>query len=111
VAAALARAVAPRAAAAGLGDALADAVERRLAASMRGGLTIRAPQAHVAALTERFGDLVAVRADPALDGARARLDWDGGGADYDAEGCAAAAVAAVERFFAEETSRRTSDVG
>lgn len=107
---ALARVAAPEAAARGFDAAVADAVERRLAGAAGLRLTVRAAPERVEGLALRLGDRVEVRPDPALAGARARLEWDGGGAECDVEGCLAAARRAIETFFAE-AEEGTRDVG
>lgn len=100
VLAAIARVAAPRAAAAGLADEIVAAVGERLAAAPDARLAVRAPEARFDALRAALGDAAQVRADPALEGARAELDWTGGGAVFDADAALAAALDAIERHFA-----------
>jgi len=107
---ALARVAAPQAAAAGFDAMLAEAVAARLAGAAAPRLTVRAAPERVEGLTLRLGDAVEVRPDPALEGARARLEWAGGGAECDVEGCLAAARAAIETFFGE-AEEEMRDVG
>lgn len=107
---ALARVAAPQAAAAGFDLALADAVEAQLKAAPAQRLTARTAPARAEGLRLRFGDRVSVVADPDLSGAQALLEWDGGGAELDVDGCLAAACAAIARFFGE-TSGEISNVG
>jgi flagellar biosynthesis/type III secretory pathway protein FliH len=111
VVAALVRVAAPQAAAAGLEAAVVAAVDARLAAMPQARLVIRCAADRVEGLALRLGEVAAVRPDPALEGARARLEWEGGGADYDAAGCVAAASAAIDRFFGAADQERTGDVG
>lgn len=101
VLAALARAVAPEAARLGLAAAMEAAVAARLAAAPQARLVARCAPEHLESLALRLGDAVALRADPELSGAQARLEWDGGGAEYDAEGCARAALKAIGDVFGE----------
>ncbi|WP_333833199.1 hypothetical protein [Rubrimonas sp.] len=101
VLAAVAGAVAPEAARRGLAEALERAVAERLASAPQARLVARCAPEHFDGLALRLGDQVELRADPALSGAQARLDWDGGGAAYDAEACARAALRAIDEFFAE----------
>jgi flagellar biosynthesis/type III secretory pathway protein FliH len=108
---ALAAIAAPQAAAAGFAAELAEAVAQRLAAAPQEPLTVRAAEARVAGLRARFGDRVAVEADPAMVGAQARLDWPGGGARYDVEACLDAARAAIARFFGDQDGKERQDVG
>jgi flagellar biosynthesis/type III secretory pathway protein FliH len=108
---ALAALVAPEAAAAGFAAELAAAVAARLDAAPQEPLTVRAAPDRVAGLRARFGERVAIEADPMMVGAQARLQWPGGGADYDVEACLGAARAAIARFFGEPEQRETADVG
>ena len=98
---ALARVAAPQAAAAGFDAMLAEAVAARLAGAAAPHLVVRAAPERVEGLTLRLGEAVAVHPDPSLEGARARLEWEGGGAECDVEGCLAAARAAIGEFFGE----------
>ncbi len=107
---ALTRAVAPELAARGLGEAIGAAVEARLAASPRTALVARCAPERAEGLALRLDDAVEIRADPALSGAKVRLEWSGGGADYDADACARAAIEAVAAFFGE-AEERLEDVG
>jgi flagellar biosynthesis/type III secretory pathway protein FliH len=109
VIAALARVAAPVAAAAAFETALAEAVEGRLRAAGDRKLRVLASPERVDGLRARFGDAVAVVAEPAMTGATARIDWSGGGATFDVEGCLTAARSIVERFFGE-TGERDDDV-
>jgi flagellar biosynthesis/type III secretory pathway protein FliH len=109
VVAALAHVVAPVAAAAAFETALAEAVESRLRAAVDRKLRILASPERVEGLRVRFGDAVEVVAEPAMTGATARIEWSGGGAAFDVEGCLTAARSMVERFFGE-TGDRSDDV-
>jgi flagellar biosynthesis/type III secretory pathway protein FliH len=107
---ALARIAAPRAAALGFDAALADAVEAQLRAAPGRRLEVVASPDRIDGLRARFGDKLKVRADPAMTGAVARLEWQDGGAMFDVEGCLEAARSAIGEFFGE-AEERTSDVG
>ncbi len=98
---ALARVAAPQAAEAGFDAMLAEAVAARLAGASGQKLLVRAAPERVEGLALRLGEAVEVRPDPSLEGARARLEWTGGGLDCDVEGCLATARAAIETFFGE----------
>ncbi len=98
---AIVRAAAPIAAKHGLAASVAEAVEARLASAPQERLVVRVAPDRVAAMAGKLGDNVDVKADPAIDGARARLEWGGGGGAFDAEGCVNAALDAIGRFFGE----------
>ncbi len=107
---ALARVAAPEAAARGFAGTLAEAVERRLAGDGAPRLAARVAPERVEGVALRLGDRVEVRPDPALTGAQARLEWTGGGAEIDVDGCLAAAREAVAIFF-DEAEREARHVG
>ncbi|MFN3613624.1 MAG: hypothetical protein ACK4WC_03585 [Rubrimonas sp.] len=98
---ALARLAVPRAAALGFDEALADAVQTRLAAAESDRVRLRCAPARVEGLAARLGPQVEIVADPDMSGAQARLEWTGGGAAFDADGCLQAAMAVIDRFFGE----------
>ncbi|TVQ55104.1 MAG: hypothetical protein EA355_10620 [Rhodobacteraceae bacterium] len=115
VLAAIIRVAAPQAAAAGLADAVVSAVSERLSATPAGPLVVRAAPAHADTLEAALaaaglGAAAAVRPDPTLDGARACVDWAGGGAVCDPEACLAAALDTIARHFAPP-EERTRDAG
>lgn len=107
---ALARLAAPRAAALGFDDALAEAVETRLAAAESDRVRLRCAPARVDGLAKRLGPQVEIVADPDMSGAQARLEWSGGGAAFDADGCLKAAMAVIDRFFGEAEEEGGTDV-
>lgn len=98
---ALLRAVAPVAARHGLGDAVAETLEARLAAARDERIALRCAPELADTLAARFGDAVTIRPDAALGAGAARLSWRGGGVDYDADACVVEALGALRRFFGE----------
>lgn len=96
---ALARAVVPAAAEAGLAAELAGVVAARLHRREAEALEVHVAPGRAEGIAARLGPDLAVHADPALSPLAARIGWVGGGACFDADAAAAAALAAVTGFF------------
>lgn len=106
------RAAAPAAASAGFAEAVLEAVRARLAAQPEARLIARCAPERLEGLAGRLGDLVELRPDPELIGARVEVGWSEGGFSLDPQGCAEAACEAVARHFAPPIDEgELSDVG
>lgn len=109
---AIVRIAAPRAAAAGLADSLAEAVSTRLNHGTADRLTARVAPERLEALRAAFGDEALVLVpDPALGPAEAVLDWASGGAVFDAGASLAAAEAVIVDFFEASEDERLRYAG
>ncbi len=78
-----------------------------------GAWEIAAPKQHAAEIEKMLGVLAAdgafaVRADPAMSGARARAAWSGGGVDFDLEAATAGSLDAFEKALNALANEKTS---
>lgn len=109
---ALVRVAAPAAADAGLAASVAGAVLARLDRGRGERLIVRAAPERVEALAERLGPGgPPVEPDPALGSTEVRLEWEGGGAVFDAEAALAAAREAIDAFFNDLTEEKLRHAG
>ena len=97
---AILKVAAPAAAEAGLARAVADAVARRLDRGRGERIVAHVSPAAVESLAAHFTpDTLTVEPDPAIRAGSLRLEWQGGGALFDAPAALAEAEAAVAAFF------------
>jgi flagellar biosynthesis/type III secretory pathway protein FliH len=95
---------APAAAQAGLSRTVADLVARRLGRSHAERLTARVAPAFADDLRSHFApEILEIAADPAMAAGSVRLEWQGGGALFDAPAALAEAEAAIAAFFGTAT--------
>jgi flagellar biosynthesis/type III secretory pathway protein FliH len=101
---AILRIAAPKAAEAGLAGTVADAVARRLDRGHGERLLARVAPAAADDLRSHFApDIIGIEPDPAIAPGSVRLEWQGGGALFDAAAALAEAEAAVSAFFGTAT--------